>query len=300
MNIRVFQEKVWEFYRDHGRDLPWRHDPTPYQVFVSEVMLQQTQVARVLERYPRWLERFPSFETLAGASVAEVLAEWQGMGYNRRALWLRETARQVVADFGGELPRDPAVLVTLPGIGPHTAGSIVAFAYEVPAVFIETNIRRVFIHHYEELVGVKPGERTGVGFGLSFRKDGHGRKTDLAAAGSGLAADGAISDAELRPLIEAALDREHPREWYWALMDYGADLAKRVPNPNRRSKHYAVQSKFEGSLRQLRGEVLRQLLAGPKAAQELEIADGRLPKVLADLEREGFIKHEGDLLVLVE
>jgi len=254
--VAVFRDKVWCFYREHGRDLPWRREITPYGVFVSEVMLQQTQVSRVYERWARWRRVFPGFEALAQASVAEVLAEWQGMGYNRRALWLREAAQMVAGEFGGELPRDPAVLMRLPGIGVNTAGSIAAFAYDEPVVFIETNIRRVFIHEF---------------FG------------DLEG----------VSDLELRPLIEETLDREHPREWYWALMDYGSDLAKKVPNPNRRSKHYSVQSKFEGSLRQLRGEVLRQLLTGPKTMAELEVADERLKSVLEALAREGFVveKH---------
>jgi A/G-specific adenine glycosylase len=249
-----FRERVWGYYHEHGRDLPWRHDPTPYQVFISEVMLQQTQVSRVLTKYAEWMQVFPDFQTLAAASVAEVVAAWQGLGYNRRALWLQRAAQSVVGEHGGRLPRDPAVLVTLPGIGPNTAGSIAAFAYEAPVVFIETNIRRVFIHE--------------------FFPD-HDE----------------VSDAQLRPLIEAALDREHPREWYYALMDYGAMLAKTVPNPNRRSKHYARQSQFEGSLRQLRGEVLRQLLTGPKSKLELTIEDKRLDSVLDGLMKEGFIEQ---------
>ncbi len=248
----AFRQKVWDYYHDYGRDLLWRHNPTPYQVFVSEVMLQQTQVSRVLVKYPEWLQEFPGFEVLAAASVAEVVAAWQGMGYNRRALWMRAAAQAVMRDFGGVLPRDPVLLAGLPGIGPNTAGSIVAFAYDQPSVFIETNIRRVFIHEF-----------------FADRDD--------------------VADAELRLLIEAAVDHEHPREWYYALMDYGAALAKQVPNPNRRSKHYAVQSRFEGSLRQVRGEVLRRLLAGPRPASELGAGDERLPVVLAQLEQEGFV-----------
>ncbi len=256
--VRRFREMVWDYYRDHGRDLPWRHQPMPYQVLVSEVMLQQTQVSRVLVKYTTWLRRFPDWKALAEAQVAEVITAWQGLGYNRRALWLQSAARAVMGEHGGQLPRDPAALVKLPGIGPNTAGSIAAFAYEVPAVFVETNIRRVFIHHYEELT-------------------------------SSPVAQGSIADAQLRPLIEVTLDREQPREWYYALMDYGADLAKRVPNPNRRSKHYSVQSKFEGSTRQLRGEVLRRLIDGPKSVTELDDGDERLADVLQALMREGFI-----------
>ncbi|MEO7618034.1 MAG: A/G-specific adenine glycosylase [Candidatus Saccharibacteria bacterium] len=259
--IVVFRDKVWDFYREYGRDLAWRHDPTPYQVVVSELMLQQTQVARVSERYPRWMKRFPSFEVLANATVAEVLEEWQGMGYNRRALFLHRIAQAVVTDYGGILPADPTELVKLPGIGANTAGSVAAFVYDAPVVFIETNIRRVFIHEF-------------------FQDSDE------------------VHDKELMPLIEQALDTEHPREWYYALMDYGSHLAKTVVNPNRRSKHHTVQSKFEGSKRQIRGEVLRQLLTGAK--REFEIEDERLDEVLKALESEGFITVNDQLYSLVK
>jgi A/G-specific adenine glycosylase len=268
--LAAFRGKVWEFYREQGREyLPWRQVVTPYGVFVSEIMLQQTQVSRVLERYGRWLGRFPGFAQLAAAPTREVLDEWQGLGYNRRALWLKAAADMVAREYGGALPREVAELVKLPGVGPHTAGSMAAFAYEEPTVFIETNIRRGFIHEFFD-----------------------GRE--------------GVSDAELRLLVEAAVqavvadDRESPREWYWALMDYGSDLAKRVPNPNRRSKHYAVQAAFEGSVRQLRGEVLRRLLAGPKTVTELAMEDSRLEAVLVSLEREGFVRRQGNVLMLVE
>jgi A/G-specific adenine glycosylase len=211
-------------------------------------MLQQTQVARVLERYPRWLQRFSDFPTLAQATTAEVLEEWQGMGYNRRALWLHGIAK-VVRE---ELSHDPVELVKLPGIGPNTAGSIAAFAFNAPVVFIETNIRRVFLH---ELFANELG----------------------------------VDDKQLMPLIAETLDRQNPREWYYALMDYGAYLAKAVPNPNRRSKHHTVQSKFEGSRRQLRGEILRQLLVRPRTVEEFELIDDRLAQTLEVLSREGFI-----------
>jgi A/G-specific adenine glycosylase len=251
------RETVWDYYHDHGRDLPWRHDPTPYQVVISEIMLQQTQVARVLERYPRWLQRFPDFGTLTAATVADVLDVWQGMGYNRRGLWLRQIAQTIVNEHTGQLPSDPSILQKLPGIGPNTAGSIAAFAFNAPVVFIETNIRRVFIH---ELFGDEVG----------------------------------VDDKQLMPLIEEALDRENPREWYYALMDYGAYLAKTVPNPNRRSKHYSVQSKFEGSRRQLRGEILRQLLECDRSLGEFEIEDERLTSTIEALVKEGFVVLQGE------
>lgn len=262
--IVAFQEMIWEFYREHGRhDLPWRLDPAPYRVFVSEVMLQQTQVSRVQVKYAKWLRVFPDMSSLAAASVADVTRAWQGLGYNRRGLWLRQAAQMVIADYAGVLPHDPAELVKLPGIGPNTAGSVAAFAYDEPVVFIETNIRRTMIHEF---------------FPSTLK----------------------VGDAQLLPLIEATLDHDHPREWYWALMDYGADLAKRVENPNRRSRHYGVQSKFEGSLRQVRGEVLRQLLDRGRRLDEFEIADERLGQVLAALAKEGFISENDGTFALAK
>ncbi len=261
--MEIFREKVWDYYRQNGRDLAWRHEPTPYQVVVSELMLQQTQVARVMERYPRWMKRFPNFEVLAAASVAEVLEEWHGMGYNRRALFLHRIANAVGRDYGGVLPQDPSELVKLPGIGPNTAGSIAAFAFNAPVTFIETNIRRVFIHEF-----------------FAHSED--------------------IHDKDLMPLIGQALDLEHPREWYYALMDYGSYLAKHIPNPNLHSKHHTVQSKFEGSKRQVRGEVLRQLLSGAKSQNAMKINDERLNAVLGDLTKEGFIIQDNGTYRLVQ
>jgi A/G-specific adenine glycosylase len=259
--IEGFRERVWRFYLDSGRDLPWRRRVTPYGVYISEIMLQQTQVSRVEGFYVRWLTRFPDWHALALASSADVIKQWQGLGYNRRALWTLEGARRIVYDFGGKLPTTVAELQSLPGIGPNTAASIFVFAYDRPAIFVETNIRRVFLHEFF------PGEES-------------------------------VADSQLMPLVSASLDQGRPREWYWALMDYGADLAKRVPNPNRRSKHYSVQSKFEGSVRQIRGTVLRRLVEGPIPVDLLIRIDPRTPVVLEHLKEEGFIVESQGLCAL--
>ncbi len=224
--VASFRRMVRGHYRRHGRDLPWRHTTDPYHIYVSEVMLQQTQVPRVVEKYGEFVTRFPSWEALAGAPLAQVLSAWQGLGYNRRAKFLQQAAKVVVSEHGGVLPRDPELLRKFPGIGPATAASIAAFAYDVPTVFIETNIRSVFIHHFF-------GGRTGVG------------------------------DEELLPLVAQALDKRHPGRWYSALMDYGVALKKQVGNPSRRSRHHVRQSPFEGSDRQVRGAILREVLAEP-------------------------------------
>jgi A/G-specific adenine glycosylase len=248
-----FQNKVWDFYHDHGRhDLPWRAEVSPSGVLVSEIMLQQTQVSRVSTKYAEWLQVFPSFEVLADSTVAEVVTVWQGLGYNRRALRMRQAAQLIIRDFGGVLPNNLAQLVRLPGVGTNTAGSVAAFAYNMAVVFIETNIRRVFLHEF------------------------------FADADN-------VADKEILPLVEQELCLENPREWYWALMDYGADLTKLVENPNRRSRHYAVQTKFEGSTRQIRGKVLRQLIDGSKTFENIGITDERLGNVLKTLVEEGFV-----------
>ncbi len=258
ISIAEFRELVWDYYRAHRREMPWRDDPSPYKVVISEVMLQQTQVPRVLQKYPEFMAQFPDFQSLATAETASLLSAWQGLGYNRRALFLQRLARMVVDEYDGQLPRDPAELIKLPGIGAGTAGSIAAFAFDAPVVFIETNIRRVFIHH--------------------FFSDTEG-----------------VRDRDILVLVEAALDREHPREWYYALMDYGTHLAKTVVNPNRQSRHYVKQSAFAGSDRQLRGAIIRLHLAQQTLSAE-EItkhfpteAPERLARIVAQLTKEGFL-----------
>jgi A/G-specific adenine glycosylase len=259
--IRAFRAKVRAHYRSHARSMPWRETRDPYCILVSEIMLQQTQVDRVRGKYAAFLAAFPDVAALAAAPLERVLALWQGLGYNRRAVALHRSARIVEREHGGLLPDDTAALVALPGIGAATAASIRAFAFDAPVAFIETNIRRVFIHEFF------PGRA-------------------------------AVADAELLPLVAAALDGRSPREWYYALMDYGAALARQVPNPNRRSRAYTRQSRFEGSDRQLRGAILRALVGGAAlTAPGIERAAGgdreRVLRLLGDLEREGFVQRAG-------
>ncbi|NMB78947.1 MAG: A/G-specific adenine glycosylase [Methanomicrobiales archaeon] len=267
-SIAAFQGMVISYYADHGRDLPWRHTTVPYRILVSEIMLQQTQVGRVLEKYPAFLEAFPDFPALAGAPLTGVLAQWQGMGYNRRAIALQKCAARVVTEFHRELPADVEILSTFPGIGRATASSICAFAFNMPVVFIETNIRRVFIHF--------------------FFAD---RET--------------VDDTELLPVVERALDRKNPCQWYNALMDLGTDLKTRVPNPNRRSRQYTKQSAFEGSDRKIRGEILRLLLAEKRMSKKAVCTTfpeepERIERILGDLEREGFVTRSGNFVMMVE
>ncbi|HEV7929057.1 MAG TPA: hypothetical protein VGP12_02875 [Nitrosospira sp.] len=262
--ITDFQEAVWDYYARHNRSMPWRDEPTPYHVLVSEVMLQQTQVPRVVPKFLEFMARFPTIATLAGAPLSDVLAHWSGLGYNRRAKYLWEAAQSVVARHNGELPSTQDELVALPGIGPNTAGAILAYAYEQPVVFIETNIRTVIIHYFFA---------------------GH---------------DDKITDAQIKGVMQQALPAENPREWYWALMDYGTHLKATAGGQLQRVHGYRKQSKFEGSRRQVRGKVLKLLLVGGRVAEALqnEITDDRLPGVLAELKNEGLIEQRDTIWYL--
>lgn len=223
-SIAHFQDLILTFYATQGRDFPWRSSLTPYHVVVSEIMLQQTQTYRVAPKFEQFITRFPDFKSLAQAPFSEVLAAWQGLGYNRRALALQKIASLVVTEFTNELPNDPTILETFPGIGKATASSICAFAFNMPTVFIETNIRAVFIHFF-------------------FPQHDN------------------VHDKELMPLIQQTLKKDQPRIWYYALMDYGVMLKKRALNPSRKSAHHHKQSSFKGSNRELRGMIIKALLA---------------------------------------
>jgi A/G-specific adenine glycosylase len=256
-----FLETLWDFYAQHGRELPWRRpepDDTfdPYKVMVSELMLQQTQVARVIPKYSEFLGRFPTTLALAQAELGDVLRVWQGLGYNRRAKFLYQAAKSV-RDLS-HFPDTLEELVRLPGVGANTAGAILAYAYNQPALFIETNVRTVYIHHF------------------------FADKAD-------------IPDRSIRALLEQTLDHENPRQFYWALMDYGSHLKATVGNLNKASRHYTRQPMFNGSRRQLRGAVIRMLGGGDKTTAELHlvISDERLESVLYDLVSEGLVRQSG-------
>lgn len=265
MNTREFQKKIWEFYKKHGRhDLPWRDTHDPYNIFVSEVMLQQTQVQRVIPKYEEFTKKFPTFKSLANASQADVIRLWQGLGYNRRALFLKKSAEHIVAKYDGKVPDTEEVLRTLPGIGPNTAGSLLAFVHNMPIVFIETNIRRVFLHEF-----------------FQNKKD--------------------IPDKELNPLIEKTLHRDNPREWYYALMDFGSYLASKYENANMRSRHYTKQSKFKGSKREVRGKILKMLTEnGEVCLRDIKKIDTphNPEEILKKMEKEGFVKLEKEKALL--
>jgi A/G-specific adenine glycosylase len=231
---------VW--YRPRERAYPWRDSrPDPYRVLVSEVMLQQTQAARVAPAYLAFLRRFPTVRALAEAERAEVIRTWNGLGYNRRAVALSEAARLILSEFGGTVPREPEDLRRLPGVGPYTAAAVASLAYGVPVPALDTNVRRVIARF---VLGVEPHQ----------------------------AKPSAVADA-----AGALIEREQPGRWNQALMDLGREVCRPVPRcgscpvawgcrslmtGRRGGRSPRRQVPFQGSFRQLRGRVVRAIATG--------------------------------------
>ncbi len=256
-----FQHIIYSYFDQFGRDFVWRRATDPYHIVVSEIMLQQTQTSRVTGKFEQFIELFPSFELLAQAEWRDVLAAWQGLGYSRRAKALHAIAYKVITEHAGWLPDDEMVLQTFPGIGAATAASICAFAFNKPTVFIETNIRSVFLHFFFQ------------------------------------ATHDVVKDKEIMPLVAQMLDTTNPRLWYYALMDYGVALKRLYPELNKKSAHYARQSKFEGSDRQIRGRILKTLVTHGQLTMNQLVAVGeldaaRVTLIIQQLVAEKFIEHQ--------
>ncbi len=265
--IPQFRRIVLSYYRKEGRHtLPWRRSRTPYRVLVSEVMLQQTQVERVIPYFREWMKKYPTVRALADAPLSDVLRSWQGLGYNRRAKMLHDAAKVIMKQHGGKVPRTVEELEALPGVGPYTARAIAAFAYDENVVFIETNLRTAVIHHFF-------ADRSG------------------------------IPDSEVLAVLEKALPKNSransrvlgSREWYAALMDYGAHLKRSGVRINAKSKGYVKQAAFKGSGREARGAILRAAAAKPtsKAALLKLFPEKRKLQVEEQLEklvREGLVE----------
>ena len=273
MKKALFRKTIWDYYKKYGRALPWRlsngTQQSAYKILVSELMLQQTQVDRVIPKYEAFLKAFPTLKSLAHASQRNVLALWSGLGYNRRALYLKRIAETVEEKHKGKLPQDEVSLLLLPGIGPYTARAVAAFAWNIPGVCIETNIRSVYIHF--------------------FFKD----RTEK------------IHDKEFLEKIAETMDTENPREWYWALMDYGAYLKKEGLGNNSRAKTYTKQKAFKGSEREVRGGIMKYLTQSQKIVsvavliKYLSFEEPRIMENLKNLQKEGFLKVLGKKIELL-
>lgn len=267
MSPRKFRELVWKHYAAHGRhDLPWRKTHDPYRILVSEVMLQQTQVERVIPYYAAFLKKFPTVSKLASASLADVLRAWQGLGYNRRAKMLHAAAKTVVERHRGKMPADAAALLALPGIGPYTAGAVAAFSANADSLIIETNIRTAVTHHF-----FRDAEK--------------------------------VADADVLAILKKAHPEGRSREWHAALMDYGAHLKKSGVRINARAKGYAKQKTFAGSMREARGAILKALASGPASKRKLLLLlgddrTGQLAQALAALTAEGLVEGTGRSVAL--
>lgn len=258
--ILKFRNLMYEYFGANGRAFPWRETDDPYRILVSEIMLQQTQVERVRNKYIAFVERWPNIQSLSQASLKDVYSLWSGLGYNRRAKALLEISKIVVSEYKSQLPKTIEKLIKMPMLGHATAASICAFAFNKPVVFLETNIRRVLIYFFFE-----------------------GRKD--------------IYDRELLPVAASVLDASDPRNWYYALMDYGFFLKRNLPNPNIKSKHYYRQSPFENSDRQIRGQILKVLdthgqIKKTQMTDLLNFSASRVYNCLDRLEQEGLITAE--------
>ena len=266
MDDTAFKKMVWKHFKESGRTLPWRETRDPYHILVSELMLQQTQVSRVQIKYVSFLTKFPTVKKLALAKQSDVLKEWMGLGYNRRALNLKKTCSIIMQDFKGVFPRDYSTLLGLPGIGQSTAGALLNFAFNIPTPFIETNIRSVYLHHY-----------------FNHRKD--------------------IGDKEILPIITRTLDPKKPKDWFYALYDYGTFLKKTLGKEktvlHKKSKQYNVQKPFKGSNREMRSKVLQQFLKKKEhwfsvtsLEDSLKLNKSSFTKNILELEKEGFLEKD--------
>lgn len=261
-----FQEYIWDKGRELYRSMPWRDDTRPYYVLVSELMLQQTQVDRVIPKFNAFIARFPDEESLAQSPLADVLTLWSGLGYNRRAKFLHESAKKITGEFGGLFPQNKTDILSLPGVGPGTAGAIMTYAFNQPVAFIETNVRTVYFHHFFD-----DGDK--------------------------------VSDAQLLPVVQQTLDNDHPREFYWALMDYGTWLKKTGAGRISQSKHYKKQSPLKGSIREVRGQIITQLAGGDMSMIELQKQygdDERFAPALRGVLADGLVTQTGDILHLTK
>jgi len=264
--VAAFRTAVYGHFRLYGRDLPWRRTADPYRILVSEVMLQQTQAGRVAAKYDGFVAAFPDLQTLAEAPLRAVLEAWQGLGYNRRAQRLQLAARMALTEWGGRIPAEPGELARLPGIGRATAAAVAVFAFDIPVVFIETNIRAALLH-----VFFPTGEN--------------------------------VPDSAILPYAERVLDRGRPRYWYNALMDYGAMLKRERGNACVRSAHYSRQTPFSGSGRQVRGRVIAALtrrarLSLPELTEAAETEPERVRAAVEDMIAEGLLRRTGGRIAI--
>lgn len=253
-HVKYVQKKILTYYKENGRDLPWRTTTDPYKILVSEIMLQQTHVDRVIPFYTTWIRKWPTIHDLAAAPRTDVLKAWLGLGYNNRAIRLHDLAKKVSNDYNGDL-LTALDQEKLPGIGSYTKRAIAIFAMNKDLIAIDTNIRRILIHEFNFLHS--------------------------------------ITDQELEDVAMQCLPKGKSREWHNALMDYGATV---LTSRKTGIKPKTTQSKFEGSDRQIRAQILRYLLTtqAMPPIQKLQthfkkISPSRLHHILTRMEKDGLL-----------
>jgi A/G-specific adenine glycosylase len=265
---KAFQDIVWRHFREEGRHFSWRknNNLSAYKIWVSEIMLQQTQTSRVEEKIKPFLRKFPSAKKLSEAGQGAVLAEWVGLGYNRRALNLWKGAKYVRDELNGRIPKTVEELEKIQGIGHYTARAVATFAFDQRHAFVETNIRTVYFNHFFK------GQEN-------------------------------VTDKEILEMVEKTLPEENFREWYWALMDYGVWLKGQGKGMNSKSRHYTKQSKFEGSDRQIRAAIVRYLAKQGKTSvdnlvKNLDFDGDRIEEQIQKQYEEGMIHIRSGIVSL--
>jgi A/G-specific adenine glycosylase len=275
-NIKAFQDKILTWYGAHQRDLPWRKSRDPYRILVSEIMLQQTQVNRVIPKYEAWLEAFPTVHELANAPVSEVLKNWSGLGYNRRALNLKKTAQVIVEKYGGTFPSDEKELLALPGIGQYTARAVMCFAFNLHVSVVDINVKKVILTQLLK----EPGT-------LSLADTSEMKK---------------VNDKEIAAIADSLVPQGRAYDWNQALMDYSSLVLK------KEKIDIPKQSKFKGSRRYYRGQIIKKLLdkkeiflheLGPLIKADYTDNDFNwLKELTEEMHKEGFVTIQKNVLKL--
>lgn len=266
---RQFRSYIFSWWKKNARDLPWRHTSDPYAILVSEVMLQQTQVSRVLEKYDVFLGKYPTVFSLADAPASEIIRDWKGLGYNRRALYLHRSARIVVEKYKGIFPKSETELLSIPGIGKYTARAILVFAFRHTVAMVDTNIRKIITHFFYD--------------------------------------DRTQPESVIWETANRLVPKGKSWEWHQALMDYGAlELAKQTGKNPARSIRRKKTVPFNQTNRFLRGRILDALRVSPRndsgLVSEMVRTCKRPESVVRDaveqLIREGLCERTGAVLSL--
>ena len=287
--INAFQNKILTWYTEHQRNLPWRDIPfdtflqarDPYKILLSEIMLQQTQVSRVIPKYEAWIKAFPTLHDLAKAPVSEVLKHWSGLGYNRRALNLKKTAQIVDEKYAGKFPQTEKELLALPGIGQYTARAVMCFAFDQQVSVVDINVKKVILTQLGNESHSKNQELRLGDSSSTIQNENDGTSKNK------------LTDKEIALIADQLLPYGKAYEWNQALMDYASLMLK------KEKIDIPKQSTFKGSRRYYRGQILKQLLEKKEIAvndldglirDEFAVTDDTwLQSLITEMQDEGFI-----------